>query len=118
MISGVPTIVDPTNLLLRGRAVEARWPHKPEVMGSNPIPATNYFMIQKSEFVREFSSLLIKMSKPKNKILDRLIKSKALKKFALNNPDIVEKLNSKRSVPIERVRFLASDIYNLITDKR
>ena len=75
-------------------------------------------MIDKRTFVREFSQLLKSVSEPRNKLLNAALKAKVLKKFVLNNPDIREQINSKRNIPIERVRFLANSVYNLITDKR
>jgi len=75
-------------------------------------------MIDKPTFVRNLSNLLISSSEPRSRILDKVIRSKTLSKFMLNNRDVAEKLESKRSVPIERIRFLASDIYNMMTDKR
>lgn len=33
---------------MRGRAVVAQWAHNPKVVGSNPIPATNYAVMPQS----------------------------------------------------------------------
>ncbi len=40
--------------ILRGGAVVARWAHNPKVIGSNPVPATKFYNIQKVNILRVF----------------------------------------------------------------
>ena len=79
-------------------------------------------MIDRPTFVREFSDLLKRKSKARNRIIDTVVRNacnmRVLKKFALNNPEIIDALEKKRDVPVEKIRSLGNSIYNLLTDKK